>query len=748
MKKIIKILFLGAISYSLLYACNSKKKDTVTPTKEVTIVEFDAASTTENITLNSFKVTSKITNAGNGDITEHGHVYSSSSDTPTLSDSKKDLGANGGPFPAVFANTIGDLKPETKYFVRPFAKNEKGVVYGKTVEVLTLAEDKKFAPAIDDNTKIEEIKTDEFKITNTLANDGGSKITQYGHVYSEINPSPSVSDLKTELGGTDGPFPFSFSKTFTGLKSNTKYYIRAYAQNEKGISYGKTAEVTTAAVIVTSTPSIDDNSKIEDTQIESLRISSTISNSGNLEITQHGHVYSSTEKIPTTTSSNTQLNATKGPFPLKFTSEIKSLKEGTIYYVRPYATNAKGTAYGKVQEVNTLAIKPPVISNSNVSRAMTYNSVTLESALGGDGGAPITDYGHLIGTSVPTLASNTGKITLGKYEGSFPKNFKSTFGNLKENTIYYVRSYATNIKGTTYGESIILPTPEAEPTFTKPASIEDVPIYSLELVIKTANTSDAGTDDKAYVKLNDAMNNYYLDLPKDDREKNQTDSYYILDPSLKTIKDIKYLTIGKEGTDAWSMGNITIRVNGYQIYVNNLTSNPLTIDGNDGYSPKYTISSADLRRSSQWSYTANPLIYQSSRTISNAMLELMIASVFGNELNGSFQASKKVAWEEKASAVEVTYKGVDRVAVRVNLYERTQKSIIDFVLAVPCVSGIIQFTILNPVGSTNNPAVSTSIHTYFDYPSIQRKLAVHLNRTLNLPMCKTKVNADGSISYW
>lgn len=73
-----------------------------------------------------------------------------------------------------------------------------------------------------------------------------SEITQYGHVYSEVNPNPTISDYKYNHGSTNQPL--SYSSELNNLKPNTRYYVRAYAENPKGVSYGITTSVTTKTV--------------------------------------------------------------------------------------------------------------------------------------------------------------------------------------------------------------------------------------------------------------------------------------------------------------------------------------------------------------------------------------------------------------------------------------------------------------------------------------------------------------------
>lgn len=73
-----------------------------------------------------------------------------------------------------------------------------------------------------------------------------SSVTQYGHVYSEVNPNPTVSDYKYNHGSSNQTM--SYSSELVNLKPNTRYYVRAYAENPKGIAYGATVSVTTKTV--------------------------------------------------------------------------------------------------------------------------------------------------------------------------------------------------------------------------------------------------------------------------------------------------------------------------------------------------------------------------------------------------------------------------------------------------------------------------------------------------------------------
>ena len=63
--------------------------------------------------------------------------------------------------------------------------------------------------------------------------DGSTTVTEYGICWSTShNPTLSCSHASSGMG-TDG-----FTCTMTGLKTNTTYYVRAYARDNKGITYG------------------------------------------------------------------------------------------------------------------------------------------------------------------------------------------------------------------------------------------------------------------------------------------------------------------------------------------------------------------------------------------------------------------------------------------------------------------------------------------------------------------------------
>ncbi len=121
----------------------------------------------------------------------------------------------------------------------------------------------------------------------------------------------------------------------------------------------------TPPVTTSGAPALDNAASAttpSDITAETAKVSSTLTGNGGAAITQHGHVWSDTKTEPTTSDAKTEMGKTYGPFPLKFSSDLKGLKANTTYNVRAYATNDKGTSYGAAVTVKTVAAVPVVAS--------------------------------------------------------------------------------------------------------------------------------------------------------------------------------------------------------------------------------------------------------------------------------------------------------------------------------------------------------------------------------------------------
>ncbi len=167
----------------------------------------------------------------------------------------------------------------------------------------------------------------------------------------------------------------------------------------------------------------------------------SVTTSGGAEVTARGVCWGVSHG-PTVVSNKT----TDGTGIGDFTSNITNLMTNTTYFVRAYATNSVGTAYGN--EVS-------FTSNQIVLATLTTAAITLITSTGAvsggnitaDGGNPITARGVCWGTEInPTISNN--KTTDGSGIGSFTSNLT---GLLIFGTTYFVRAYAVNSAGVAYG---------------------------------------------------------------------------------------------------------------------------------------------------------------------------------------------------------------------------------------------------------------------------------------------------------
>jgi uncharacterized protein (TIGR02145 family) len=137
-----------------------------------------------------------------------------------------------------------------------------------------------------------------------------------------------------------------------------------------------------------------------------------------------------------------------------FVSILTGLDIYTLYYVRAYASNSYGTAYGN--EV-TFVTNSTTLSLPTVTTAAVSNISQTNASCGGDvlsdGGATVITRGVCWGISQsPTLEDS---VTI---DGSGNGNFVSNMTGLDTNTNYFVRAYATNNVGTGYGNNIVFST--------------------------------------------------------------------------------------------------------------------------------------------------------------------------------------------------------------------------------------------------------------------------------------------------
>jgi Right handed beta helix region len=174
-------------------------------------------------------------------------------------------------------------------------------------------------------------------ITSTTATGGGDVIDEGGHavisrgICWSSSPPPALADSCTDNGGGSGVFVSSL----TGLTVDTSYYVRAYASNCEGTSYGgQKIFIPTSYPTLTTTP-------ITQIGAPTATGGGHVIGGGDSAVTLRGVCWS-TSPGPTLTDSCTNDGTGTGIY----VSSLTGLIDKTTYYVRAYANNSTGTAYG------------------------------------------------------------------------------------------------------------------------------------------------------------------------------------------------------------------------------------------------------------------------------------------------------------------------------------------------------------------------------------------------------------------
>jgi len=130
-----------------------------------------------------------------------------------------------------------------------------------------------------------------------------------------------------------------------------------------------------------------------------------------------------------------------------FSVDLTGLQLATTYYVRAYAINSVGTAYGEDEEFTTLAVTPTITTRE--IGAVSWTTAT-------SGGINISDGGSAITARGVCWSTSSGPVVGGSHteDGSGTSAFVSNLTGLTANTLYYFRAYATNSMGTTYGNEL------------------------------------------------------------------------------------------------------------------------------------------------------------------------------------------------------------------------------------------------------------------------------------------------------
>ncbi len=294
-----------------------------------------------------------------------------------------------------------------------------------------------------------------------ITSQGSSSVSNRGIVWG-IFPNPT---LEINWGFTDeGTGTGSYTSQMTGLDPNTHYYVRAYAINDDGISYGQQESFTT--LTASPTLSTDDISNIS---YYSATSGGNITDDKGRAITSRGIVW---DTVPNPSYSKNVGFTSDGTGTGAFVSNMSQLFPNTTYYVRAYARNNYSISYGDEKTFTTL---PP---DPNQSKDLVFSDITTDkigvSWTNGTGTNRVVKINTensftppADGTDPPANTTYGGGEQV-IYNG--PGNTVVEVTNLEPSTIYYfiVYDYTGSGSNTVYNTAPGINNPKSQITYCQP----------------------------------------------------------------------------------------------------------------------------------------------------------------------------------------------------------------------------------------------------------------------------------------
>lgn len=337
-----------------------------------------------------------------------------------------------------WSSTIPENNTSNRYYL-DFFNGQRGSLKS-SYDMRARAVRKDVAPTVS-VLSVSDISETSVTFNGRIDNNDAVKCSERGFVYSTTH-LPTVANTKVQSYTPQSSA--EYSAEVRDLSLGSVYYIRAYAvANRSDTVYSDelTFRYDSQLPIVSTQP-------VTDIGATTAVLHGSIESKGIPAYTERGFVYSTIFKNPTIESDEKVV--VRGTGVGEFSANLSGLDKDVTYYVRAYATNREGTAYGEAVSFEAVRQLPVVatlpVTDIGATSAVLHGSVEVE-------GIPAyTERGFVYSSTVtnPTVETEEKIMVDGAGTGEFLANLS----NLDCNVTYYVRAYATNSEGTAYGEAV------------------------------------------------------------------------------------------------------------------------------------------------------------------------------------------------------------------------------------------------------------------------------------------------------
>jgi uncharacterized protein (TIGR02145 family)/uncharacterized repeat protein (TIGR02059 family) len=401
----------------------------LTTCRKVEKVMMVTTGTVNDITYNTASVSGQIVDLGEG-ATQYGHYYSTTPNE-TLSGLKTQLSNPSGK--KVFTSQLTGLSNGTKYYIKAYLSDGTKTVYGKEISFSTVLASLPVITSIVVENATPNILEIAYNLSLTNIIPASSAFVVKVNTITRTITAVTVSGTKVQL---------TLSSPVLSGDVITLTYTKPATNPLQTPSGGLAATVidqnVTNSVLCTA-PSVTTNA------VTSLTISSATLNG---TVNANGFSATVTFEYGTTTGYGTTLqaspNVVTGSVNTTVSAGVIGLTSNTLYHYRVIAVSCGRTIYGSDMVFTSL-----VLVTTNAITNITGTTASGGGSIAVGGGASISERGVCWNTSPSPTIVNSKTI-----DGQGTGSFVSSLTGLNPNTTYYVRAYATNSGGTTYGAQV------------------------------------------------------------------------------------------------------------------------------------------------------------------------------------------------------------------------------------------------------------------------------------------------------
>lgn len=387
-----------------------------------------------NVTETSAILGGEVTDDGGYAVTQRGVCYATHQE-PNFADNVAVMGSGNGSF----SREVQNLTPLAVYYCRAFAINAIDTVFGEQKNFTAI----NGMPSVT-TSQVTNILPTSATAGGVVSDDGGHNVTERGVCWSTEH-HPDLDDNHAQNGTGVG----SFTVQMTGLTPSTRYYVRAYAKNSEGTSFGNEESFTTPGI---SVPTVSTQSVTNITRTTALG-GGVVSSDGGAAVIERGICWSSSPN-PTISGSHAASGVGEGSYSVQMTG----LTPNTTYYVKAYAINSQGEGYGEEKTFRTENISSPLVTTSQVTN-ITQTTATGGGNVTDEGGGTVTERGICWSLSEnPTIADSHAAAN-----GGGTGIFTVQMTGLVPGKTYHVRAYAKNGTATGYGNDVTFTTNPIQP---------------------------------------------------------------------------------------------------------------------------------------------------------------------------------------------------------------------------------------------------------------------------------------------